>query len=115
MLTVSEAAEVLGMSTQRVYRLLHEHRIAGARTTEGWRIDEGSVYRYKPKATGRPLAGVEYPVIGGDGHAVGYVRKDARGWWARAIGCDEWGGPHPRKREAEAAAWTAMWKEVGDE
>jgi excisionase family DNA binding protein len=106
MLTVNEAAEALGVSTQRVYRLLHTRVLTGVKTPEGWRVDDGSVSRYKPRPGGRPLHGVEYPVLGGDGHALGYVRKDECGWHARVIGSDVWSGPHASKAAAEAAVWT---------
>lgn len=106
MLTVTEAADALGMSHQRVYRLLHTRTLTGVKTPDGWRIDGGCVSRYKPRPGGRPLLGVEYPVIGGDGQDLGYVRKDECGWHARVIGSDGWSGPFDSKAAAEGAVWT---------
>lgn len=47
----------------------------------------------------------EIPVLGGDGHALGYVREDADGWRYRVIGEDAWTGPYECRGHAEDGVW----------
>jgi excisionase family DNA binding protein len=54
LLTVSQVAERLGLSRQRIYVLVNTQRIAAERFGKTWLIDDAELKRFKPKPIGYP-------------------------------------------------------------
>ena len=53
-MTVADAAGVLGMSTRRVRALCAAGRLVGRRVGRDWAVSAVSVAKYRPSPAGRP-------------------------------------------------------------